>query len=124
MDYQATIEFNKYTLAVAAGGIVYALEKQAPVPTLGGRLFLLCVVGALLLATFLGVIVFAAATRALHESSTREASDQNRVIQYLGTTHVVVLLLGLAGVAGILVHQVLSPPPAQPTCKCIAGAAQ
>lgn len=109
MDFKALIDFNKYTLALAAAGFVYALEKLAPMPTLQGRYLLFGLLLIFLLSCLFGVGVFAAATRALH-SDGAEKENLERIIQKLGTTHAVLLAVGMLVLGAMIVPRIFAPP--------------
>ena len=72
MDFKALIDFNKYTLALAAGGFVYALEKFVPMESWGGRYLLLGLLVTFLCSALLGVAIFAGATAALHADPVKQ----------------------------------------------------
>ena len=122
MNYEALIDFNKYTLALAAGGFVYGLEKFGGTST--GWVFLFSV---LMHFTFLGtvivgVLIFATATSSLHDS-TRPGGG-NGLIRTLGIAHIAMLASAMV-LLGILVStQVIFADAAnsEPTpCSCNAN---
>lgn len=120
MDFKGLIDFNKYTLAVAAAGFVYALEKFVPMPTLAGRWLLLALLGVFLLSAVSGVLVFAVATKALHAGDSNRQRKIEDLIARLGATHAVLLLIGLLGLGAMLVDRIMSEPPSiqEQSCCC------
>ncbi len=119
MDYKALVDFNKYTLALAAAGFVYALEKLAPMESAAGRYLLLAVLGIFFLSIAFGVLVFAVATRAQHD--TQNVSDRAKsLIRFFGLWHAILFGVGISVVAVILADRVLSPPApdTQVVCCC------
>lgn len=111
MNFEALIEFNKYTLALAAGGFVYALEKLGPMATLEGRIFLLAVLVLFLISAMLGLLVFAAATSGLH-SESGPSEGLTRKIRTFGVAHAVTLCLAMLLLGGMLYDSVMHPPAA------------
>lgn len=111
MDFKSLIDFVKYTLALAAGGFVYALEKFVPAETLQGRILLLVLLAVLLFSAILGIAVFAAATRALHAGDDSTATYEDHIRKF-GTWHSILLVAGMLGLGGMLIERVLSPPEA------------
>lgn len=126
MDFQGLIEFNKYTIALAAAGFAYTLEKFSPMPTAGGRWLLLGVLGLFLVSAIFGVVVFAGATAALGNDEKRKR-DIRKYLPWLGTTHAILLCVALLVVGGMLVNRVLTEPlrSVAPNCCCdqVPGAA-
>ena len=119
MDFKALVDFNKYTLALAAGGFVYALEKFVPMETPGGRYLLLGLLSILLLSVLLGVAIFAAATAALHADDIRKQRIE-AYIRWFGVTHSILLCVGMLVLGGMLYDRVMSLPKqqTQQTCCC------
>lgn len=119
MNFEGLIDFNKYTLAVAAGSFVYVLEKFVPMQSLAGRMFVLVLLCIFLFSALLGVAVFAAATAALHADAARKQRIEARINQ-MGVAHAALLFVGLLGLAPILFDRVMSPPKqqGQEACCC------
>jgi len=110
LDFQALIEFNKYMLALSAGCFVYALDKFVPMPTSGGRYLLLTLLGAFFLSTVIGVVIFAAATSALHPKKKPSIAKLERVIGPLGMVHTSLLIIGLLILGWMLSGRVMAAP--------------
>lgn len=119
MNYQALIDFNKYTLAVAAGGFVYAIEKFSPAKTELTRWSLLGVLFVLLIALLLGVAVYGAATKALHGMTSNQ-----RLIEKFGIAHLISLGVGLLALGVMLVISIFDPPKEDDlaACRCLREA--
>lgn len=122
MEFKALIEFNKYTLALSAASFAYALEKFVPMPTNGGRLPLLIVLGIFFVCALLGVIIFAAATSALHPSKAAKQASIARIIAPLGIAHTVLLVAGLLILGWMLYGRVMAAPEASKQTTCCAVA--
>jgi predicted tellurium resistance membrane protein TerC len=113
MKYDALIDFNKYTLAVAAGGFVYAIEKFSPAKTEATRWSLLGVLFVLLVALMFGVAVYGAATKALHGKTNNQ-----QIISTFGVVHLVFLGLGLLALGAMLVISIFAPAPEDDLASC------
>lgn len=116
-DFEALIDFNKYTLALAAAGFVYALEKLVPVETEAERWALLGLLAVLLLSVVLGIVLFAAATAGRHGSDDRKRQIAN-YIPCLGVIHSILLVVGMVWLGLMLYDQVLAMPIAQAPIAC------
>lgn len=117
MDYKGLIDFNKYTLALAAAGFVYALEKFVPMETQAGRYLLLGLLAVLFISILSGVALFAAATAALHADSGRRQRIRNS-IPWFGVAHTILLCIGMI-LLGIMLHnKVMSVPQAETPVAC------
>jgi len=123
LDYKAVIDFNKYTLALAAAGFVYVLEKFTPLTfglvfvTVTFTLFLF------LVSILAGICLFAIATSGLHTQP--ESETHSRLIKVFGITHASCVALAML-ILGILVFSQLvftdPKPEAAPTCCCTSVA--
>ncbi len=111
MDFKAFSEFNKYTIALAAGCFVYALEKFTPMSTTCGRWLLVGVLALLLISLVIGIVMFAAATSAQYGDDARKKRIE-AVIPGLGIAHWVFLGIGVLILGGMVVDRVLTPPAA------------
>ncbi len=123
MNYEALVDFNKYTLALGAGGFVYGLEKFASADS---WVFVATVIALLcLLATvILGILIFAIATKAQHNASdsrlngqTAQNADGAKLIQGFGVAHVLTLLTGMILLGVLIFTQVLFGESMAPTCR-------
>jgi hypothetical protein len=121
VDFNALIEFNKYTLALAAASFVYALEKFVPMPTDWQRFSVMAALLLFFLSTALGVVVFAAATAALGPNEARRGRIQKQ-LPSLGIAHAVTLILGIILLAIVMVPRVLAAP--EPAAKCCCAPVQ
>ncbi|WP_425259963.1 hypothetical protein ACPOLB_03745 [Rubrivivax sp. RP6-9] len=110
MDFKALIEFNKYTLALAAACIAYALEKFIPALTFGDQVQLLFVLGAFFASALLGVVIFATATAAQHPNRADTRDKLAKIIAPLGTAHTFFLVVGLLVFAWMLYSRVMTSP--------------
>ena len=119
MNFEGVIDFTKYTLALAAAGLVYTFETFIPAPSAIGRFLALSVMLIFLIASIAGVFIFAVSTAALHDAS-RETAARKR-IKILGVAHSVLLVVGMAALGGMLVPKILAPPSATAmlTCPCV-----
>ena len=128
LDYKAVIDFNKYTLALAAAGFVYVLEKFTPL-TFGLVFVTVTFTLILFLVSILaGICLFAIATSGLHtqpESETHKSKTHSRLIKVFGITHASCVLLAML-ILGILVFSQLvltdPKPEVAPTCCCTSVA--
>jgi hypothetical protein len=122
MDFKALIDFNKFTLALAAACFAYSLEKLVPMPTQTGRYLVLGLLAIFMLSTLCAVVLFAVATAALHRDDA-QAEKLKPLISRLGVAHAGLLCIGLLVLGGMLVDRVLTEPPkTKPVC-CALGAA-
>ena len=120
LDFEGLIEFNKYTLALAAGGFAYSLEKLVPAPTPVGRCLVLGLLALFLVSILCGVMLFAIATKAKHPRNPATAkSGMESNIARFGTAHAVTLTVALLLLGGMLVPRILATPSASPTCPCV-----
>jgi hypothetical protein len=109
MDFKGLIEFNKYTVAIAAGCFIYTLEKFVPTPTEVGRIFVLILLLIFLASAILGVAIFAASTGALHGTPARREQVE-KLIPPLGIGHAVLLCVGMVLLGGMLYSRVMAAP--------------
>lgn len=116
MDHKGLIDFNKYTLTLAAGGFIYTLSKFVPVSEGGCRIGVLFILGFFLISMILGVLVFAAATASLHGDKNREASLKCP-ISWMGGLHAVCLVIGL-GLLGVKLYSLVMSSPNQDKNNC------
>ena len=111
MDFRATIDLVKYTLALCAACFVYTLEKLTPAPSEAGRWFVLALLVAFILSSLGGLVVFSSATAALHGDAAR-ADRQKKIIEWAGYVHLGFLGLGIVSLGSKLVITVLTEAPA------------
>lgn len=116
MNYEAIVDFNKYTLALAAAGLVYTLEKFVPIKPPVTPILVVFLLALFLLAILLGVGVFATATSSLH-GSEEGRTTRDRLISTLGVAHAATLALGTIILGSMLVNHVLTAKP-QTTATC------
>jgi len=117
MDYKSLIDFNKYTLAPAAAGFAYALEKFVPSDGWSrfAVLIMLLIIG---FSALCGILLFAVATGAQHGDQNRKKRAEPW-ISNLGTGHAVLLFLGMLMLLCMLIPRVLAEPVATTTtCRC------
>jgi hypothetical protein len=120
MNFQALIEFNKYTLALAAGCFAYTLEKFVPVPSDPERPLVLAVLGVFFVCALLAVIIFAAATAAQHPKKAAHAETIAKLIAPLGIGHTFLLIAGLFALGWLLYGRVVGAPEApKPVACCV-----
>jgi len=118
MNFEGLIDFNKYTLALAAGGFVYGLEKLSPMPTEAGRILLLAVLVLFLISAILGLLVFAAATAGLHAKGSPNPKLEKK-IQWFGVSHAITLCIAMVFLGGMLYDRVMHPHEGSvPICRC------
>ena len=119
MDFKATIDLVKYTLALSAACFAYALEKLVPAPTEPARCFVLGVLASFIFAALAGIVIFSSATAALHGDEVR-AKRQRKVIRPTAYIHLGCLGLGVLLLGGKLVDKVLTDVPAPPIAtRCL-----
>ncbi len=91
MDYKSIVDFNKYTLALSGASLAYGIEKFTG--TQGWMAFpVFIMIALLLLSIIFGLLVFAVATRASHQSSGTEYQE---LISKYGTRHAITLTFGV-----------------------------
>jgi hypothetical protein len=118
LNYEALIDFNKYTLALAAGGFVYALQKLVPVETEAERCALLGLFAILLLSVILGIILFAAATVGRYGGDAPGRPLIAKCIKFSGIGHSVLLVVGMVWLGLMLYYELLTMPIAQAPIAC------
>jgi hypothetical protein len=117
MDFKALIEFNKYTIALSAVCLAYAIDKFTPIQA--GGWFVLLVLALFFLCTLSGVVVFASATSALHEEKKAKVPALKRLIAPLGTAHVCLLIAGIIALGSLVLARVtMSTEPAKGAVCC------
>ena len=125
MNFEGLIDFNKYTLALAAGGFVFTLDAFVPAASPAMRWMVLVLLAMFLASAALGVVVFSVCTKALHGDAAAKQAATDR-LPSLGTAHATLLVVPLIGVGVLLVPQVLAapqpPPPTVVTCVAPAVA--
>ncbi len=101
MDLKALIDFNKYTLTLSAAAFVYTMSNFVPVKSASEIDGLLFILGCFLAASISGVLLFAAATSALHKApATEEKKDPpKKAITLFGNLHAALLVIGLVALA-------------------------
>jgi hypothetical protein len=114
MNFEGLIEFNKYTMALAAACFVYTLETFVPAAAESTRWLVLVLLALFLAAAVFGVLIFAACTKALHNDAAARNAAAKR-LPLLGTIHAVLLGGGLVLLGVMVVPRVLAAPvPAAP----------
>lgn len=122
MDYKAIIDFNKYTLALAAAGFVYALNNYEHPATTTTYWAVLVMLFLFIFSTLVGILVSSTATSRLHkEVSQRPKPDY--LIQYFGITHITSLVVAMLILGGLVFSQFIDQnrnplPKKEPTCCC------
>jgi hypothetical protein len=117
LDHKALIEFNKFTLALAAASFTYAFEKLLPAEGSGARLLILAVLILLFASAFCAVLLFALATAAQHRTEAK-AKELDGLIEMLGTAHAIFLAMGLLVLGGLLTPRIFADPVPKPTGCC------
>ena len=103
-NLKQALEFNKYTLGLAAGGFAYVSKIAADSSNATLRWFGLAALACFAVATVFGVLVIGRATK-LDEKATSDATIESH-----GKIHSVALLLGLAFAAIIMVISIWNGP--------------
>jgi hypothetical protein len=124
MNFQGLIDFNKYTLALAAGGFVFTLEKFVPATGSVARWSVLALLVLFLASTLIGVAIFALCTKALHGDDVTKAAAKKR-LPAMGTWHAALLAVSLVGLGVMLVPRVLAAPepPTPVVVNCLPAPA-
>ncbi len=120
VDFKAIIDFNKFTLALATGGLIYTFER-IPEFKDGFPVFILLFLLALFFfSTVLGIALYAAATKSLHQDGKKKR-NLDKAIEHLGSWHsgllfAAVILLGIT----MLIHTLseLKADTEKPNCSC------
>lgn len=118
MNIDGLIDFNKYTLAVAAGCFVYAIEKIPPVGAGMPWLLLASTLCLLAAASVLGVLVFFVATSAAHHQAKHKVIPSAHLdwIRRFGISHAVALMAGVLLLVAMLAPKVLSAREPDAAC--------
>jgi hypothetical protein len=116
MDFKATIDLVKYTLALTAACFVYALEKLTPAPTAKERWLVLGLLAVFVIAALAGILIFSAATAALHGDAER-GRRQQPLIKFAAYVHIGFLGVGVLFLGGKLMNGVLTDLP-KPLVAC------
>lgn len=117
MEWKSLTEFNKYTVALAAAGFAYTLEKFVPITTAAGRWCVVLTLCTFFLSLFFGILIFAVATTAQSAGEKMEKLAE-RTMPWLGIPHVVLLAVAMLAVGGMLLQRVLADPPEPMACCC------
>lgn len=122
MNIEGLIDFNKYTLAVAAGCFVYAMEKIPPVESDAAGVVLGTTLLSLAVASLCGVLVFFVATSAAHYKVKGGSIPSEHLdwIRRLGISHSIALLVGVILLVGMLVPRVFSPHEKREDCGAVS----
>jgi len=122
MEWKSLIEFNKYTVALAAVGFAYTLEKFVPMPTAEERWFVVLILCTFLLSLIFGILIFATATTALSADEDAKTDAEKRM-PWFGIPHLVLLGVAMLAVGVMLILRVLADPPKPvPVACCCASA--
>lgn len=122
MDWKGLIQFNKYTVTLAAVGFAYTLEKFVPMPTAEERWVVVLILGTFLLSLIFGILIFATATTAL-SAGQGVTSDAEKLIPRLGIPHLVLLGVAMVAVGVLLIRRVLADPPKPVAVACCCASA-
>jgi len=102
LDFKALIDFVKYTLALAAAELAYAVEAFRDGGVARGTA--LGILGTLFVSLLLGILVFAAATSALHPQKKEGVKESlQKIIKHAGTVHSILLVIGTAWLGVVLI---------------------
>ncbi len=110
MNIDGLIDFNKYTLAVAAACFVYAIEKIPPVGSGMSWLLFASALCLLAVSSVLGVLVFFVATSAAHHEAKHKVIPSAHLdwIRRFGISHALTLIVGVVLLVAMLAPKVLS----------------
>jgi hypothetical protein len=122
MEWKSLIEFNKYTVWLAAVGFAYTLEKFVPMPNAEQRGFVVLILCAFLLSLIFGILIFATATTV---QSVDEAGKENaeKLMPWIGIPHLVLLGIAMLAVGVLLIQRVLADPPTPAPVACCCASA-
>lgn len=122
MDYRAIIDFNKYTLALASGGLLYAFGLLPKLPDYRSEVAVFGTLFLFLAAAVCGIIIFAAATKALHHADEPAKNEQrDKIIRGAGAVHSLSLFLAVLALGIVMIAEAyagLGEPPQKPDCSC------
>src|SRR5450755_375534 len=122
MEWKSPIAFNKYTVAFAAVGFAYTLEKFVPMPTAEERWFVVAILCTFLLSLIFGILIFAIATT-VQSVDKNGKRDAEKIMPLFGIPHLVLLGVAMLAVGVMLIQRVLSDPPKPvPVVCCCASA--
>ena len=122
MDFKATIDLVKYTLAVCAAGFVYTLEKLTPAATAFDRGFVLVLLLLFTASSAFGIWIFSSATAALHDPKREDG--QRDLIGGLAKFHLGFLAAGILLLGFKLVATVMTEAPTPPAAVSEQAAAK
>ena len=123
MKFESLIEFNKYTLALAAGSFLYSIEKLLPPDNQLKQVIVATLLVILLVSLVTGVIVFSAATAASHATAANDnerIKKNQKIIGWSGATHSITLVVALIILAFIFIEKVttIEVKPDCNLCEC------
>lgn len=107
MNFGAAVELVKYTLALAAACLAYSIEKLVPVPAGTSKWFVLLILMLLFISTLAGILVFSAATAALHRKPG-QTGFQEMLMEKAAYVHVPSLMVGVCLLGVSIVVTVLT----------------
>jgi len=120
VDYKALIDFNKYTMALAAAGFGYTLEKFVPARSDFELIAVTILLFIFLLSTICGVLLFSTATASLHNSNS-SFDKREKLVKRFGITHSLLLVFGMIGLGiGVFFLVWTSIPETKDLCCCAA----
>jgi hypothetical protein len=125
MNFTGVIEFTKYTLALAAACFVYTLETFVPAEYLLQRWLILALLAVFFVSSLAGTLVMAVSTKALHGAAGPKPRAEG-YIETFGVAHSALLVVGMLGLAVMLVPRVLREPapPSVPIVQCAPAATE
>ncbi len=94
MDYKAIIDFNKYTLALAAGGFAYVLKSYGKPEQVWIYWFVMVILILFLFSVICGILVASTATSRLNRIK-EEQSNHDKLIRMFGITHIISMIVGM-----------------------------
>ncbi len=109
MNIESLIDFNKYTLALAAAAFAYALEKLPSGAS--GHVATIATLSVLAVSTLTGILLFSVATSASHHVASSRSDIPAlhlNAIRWLGTLHSVLLTIGVISLGTVLLAQLFS----------------
>lgn len=115
---EGSIDFSKYTTAIAAGAMLYTIEKQLPQTMLFARLLVLGILILLLAASLTGIYILAASTTGQY--GLQERAERLKIkIAKVAPWHGAFLGAGILLLSGVIVYKVFAVAPSPPEVRCV-----
>ena len=120
MDYRGIIDFHKYTLAVAGGGLFYAFNLVPKLTDYISSLVVFMTLFLFFISALFAVIIFSTATKALHnDKNAKRKKIRNKIIRCSATIHYITLFIAVIALGVVMIadaYTQLGKPAEKPEC--------